>query len=131
MKCTVKIRPLDYAALIFAAALTAGSAIFVYTGAGNENNIVISGPGGGWIFPQEAEEIVAVPGPLGNTVIEVKNYRVRVLSSPCANQSCVAAGTIHSYGQWIACLPNKVLVSVESKRRGAFKSEDEVDGTVW
>jgi hypothetical protein len=121
------LKPLDFAVLAVALALTLGSALAVYSGAGSGGRVVIRGSGRTWVFPLEAEERIAVPGPLGETVVGIGGGRAAVLSSPCANQTCVAAGHIGRPGNWTACLPNQVLVSIESR-------EDEngtIDAAAW
>jgi hypothetical protein len=134
------LRPLDYGVCVLALALVAGSAALVYSGSGDQDRITLKGDGGNWVFPRDAAETVAVPGPLGDTVVEIRDGQARIVSSPCTNQTCVAAGSIHARGQWLACLPNRVLVSVngEGAASGTVKSADgnapladEVDGAVW
>jgi hypothetical protein len=132
------LKPLDYCVCILVLALVAGSAALVYSGGGDQDRITVKGDSGVWVFPHDAVETVTAPGPLGNTVVEIRGGRAHIVSSPCANQTCVAAGSIHSRGQWLACLPNRVLVSVDGEEFGAAKSaggaaslEDEVDGAVW
>ena len=58
------------------------------------------------------DRTVNVPGPLGNTVVRINNGNVRVLSSPCPYKHCVRMGPIGSDGGVIACVPNKVVISV-------------------
>lgn len=60
-----------------------------------------------------------VAGPLGTTVIEVRGGRVRVLSSPCARQTCRHAGWIDAPGEMLVCLPNEVVVRLPGARPGA------------
>jgi hypothetical protein len=127
MKNRQWFKPLDFAVLAAALVLTLCSALAVYSSAGSGARVVIQGSGRSWIFPLEAEERIAVPGPLGETVVEISGGRAVVLSSPCANQTCIAAGHIRRPGNWTACLPNKVLVAIEGK-------EDEdgiVDAAAW
>jgi hypothetical protein len=110
------------------------SAVMAYAGPGRRQELVIEGPGGSWVFPLSAEETVSVPGPLGITAVELRGGRARVLSSPCTNQLCVAAGAIGTHGQWIACLPNRVLVRVAAENgagNGAKDGGEEIDGTAW
>jgi hypothetical protein len=64
-----------------------------------------------------------VPGPLGETVVEVRGGRIRIAQSPCPHQICVRSGWIGQAGQMIVCVPNGVLVRVEGK--------GEVDGVTW
>ncbi|MDR3343243.1 MAG: NusG domain II-containing protein [Treponema sp.] len=124
------LRPLDYGAIGLAVTITLLSAVYVYAGTGSSNRVTIKGTDGNWVFPQNAAEKVTVSGPLGDTVVELRDGMVRVLSSPCMNQTCVAAGAIHGHGQWIACLPNKVVVSI-ARHGDAASTGDELDGAVW
>ena len=123
----------DGAAILFALAVTALCAVLVYSGSG-ETRIRISGEGGQWIFPRNragAHEKITVSGPLGETVVELSDGEARVLSSPCLNQSCVSAGPIHSPGQWLVCLPNKVFVSVSGNTAPQKNKDDDIDGLSW
>jgi hypothetical protein len=125
------LKPLDYGVCILVLAFVAGSAMFVYSGGGDQDRITVKGDSGVWVFPHDAVETVTAPGPLGDTVVEIRGGQAHIVSSPCANQTCVAAGSVHSRGQWLACLPNRVLVSVDGGASGAASLEDEVDGAVW
>jgi hypothetical protein len=126
----LRLKPFDYVCLFCALAVTLLAVIPLYGGAGDQYTIRLKGENGAWVFPRDAEETVAVPGPLGDTVVEIRGGRARVLSSPCQNQTCVAAGSIHTHGQWVACLPNQVLVSVTG--RGEIAGKDaEVDAAAW
>jgi len=121
---TAMLRPLDYAALAFALAVTGLSAVFVYGGGGGKGEFVIRGEGETYFYPVDAKETILVPGPLGETVIRLENGTGRVISSPCANQTCVAVGRIHAPGEWAACLPNRVMLSVEARS----SQRDRADG---
>jgi hypothetical protein len=61
-------------------------------------------------------------------VVEIRGGRARIVSSPCVNQTCVAAGAVHSPGQWTACLPNRVMVSISGSNSEA---EGAVDAASW
>ncbi|MDR0878914.1 MAG: NusG domain II-containing protein [Treponema sp.] len=143
------LKPLDYGVCVLALAFVAVTAAFTFSGGGDQNRITLKSDGGVWVFPHDAVETVTVPGPLGDTVVEIQGGQARIVSSPCANQTCVAAGAVHSHGQWLACLPNRVLVSVDGeagksndrksravKNAGSDASQtaplvNEVDGAVW
>jgi hypothetical protein len=118
---------LDFAAIALSLALTVFSGFAVYSKPKPTTQVVIQGPSRGWVFPLDAEETVSVPGPLGTTVVEISGGRARVLSSPCDNQTCVAAGHIHAQGQWVACLPNNVFVLIEGSENGGGP----VDTSAW
>jgi len=65
------------------------------------------------------DAVIEVTGPLGDTKVEVRGGRVRVLSSPCPRQDCRERGWIGEPGEMIVCLPNEVVVRLPGTRRGA------------
>ena len=54
----------------------------------------------------------SVWGPLGETVVQVKDGKVRVLSDPGPQQLCVRQGWISRAGDMLVCLPNRVMVHI-------------------
>ena len=50
-----------------------------------------------------------------NMKIEVKNGKIRVLSSDCPNKICVKRGFISKKGESIICAPNKVMILIEGR----------------
>ncbi|GHV14438.1 hypothetical protein FACS189491_10760 [Spirochaetia bacterium] len=127
MKGRFPLKPLDFLVIGASVALTAFSAFLVYAKPHNTHQVMIRGSDKVWVFPLDAEETVTAPGPLGDTVVEIRDHQVHVVFSPCDNQTCVAAGHIDSDGQWVACLPNKVFVVIE----GTDDSNGIPDATAW
>jgi hypothetical protein len=121
------LRPLDVLIIALSSAVAALSAVAVYGHARDSGQVIVQGEGKTWVFPLDADEKIAVPGPIGETVVEISGMRSRVLSSPCANQTCVAAGYLDHQGQWTACLPNKVFIYIE----GTEKDDGSPDSTTW
>jgi hypothetical protein len=122
-------KPFDFVILGFSLALTVFSGLLLYPASRSAARVLIQGADRSWVFPADAEERVSVPGPLGDTVVEIRGGRARVFSSPCDNQTCVAAGHIHRQGQWVACLPNQVFVAIEGNREG--DQDAPVDAAAW
>jgi hypothetical protein len=120
----VKLRPFDFAALVLAVAVVCAVAIVYDTDNDGALIAAVEGAGAAWLFPLEAEETVVVRGPLGNTVVSIEKGSIYVVSSPCANQLCVAQGKIHRPGSLISCLPNRVVVTIQGNRNN-------VDGGTW
>jgi hypothetical protein len=128
----VRIRALDIAIFLFALLIIGLISLQTYARGRGTPEIMISGagqeagqgaaPGAGgdaeqqWIYPLDAETTVRVPGPLGETVVEIADGAVRVISSPCPEKICIKTGRISKPGQWIACLPNRVFISIRGKR---------------
>ncbi|MDR2371179.1 MAG: NusG domain II-containing protein [Treponema sp.] len=106
------VKPFDYAVLVLASILTLLAFVSAYSGGKDGDLVLVRGGGNNWVFPLSAGERLAVPGPLGETIVEIRGGEARIVSSPCTNQTCVAAGMIHTPGQWTACLPNRVMVSI-------------------
>jgi len=58
---------------------------------------------------------VTIEGQLGNSRLQIEGGRVRFLDSPCANKLCVHQGWASLSGELIACLPNRISVSIEGQ----------------
>lgn len=58
------------------------------------------------------DRMLHVDGPLGETVIEVRDGRVRVVASPCTAKLCIRAGWLDSAGAATACVPNRVSIAL-------------------
>ena len=130
------IKPVDIGIILIALAGVIASFVFAYGGTDSPAGIIIKSENGEWIYPLDAAETVTVPGALGDTIVEIQNSSARVLSSPCKNQTCVAAGAVFSHGQWTACLPNKVMIYIESSssqkpKRTKAGANKNVDATSW
>jgi hypothetical protein len=53
-----------------------------------------------------------IHGPLGDSVIAVNNGRARFISSPCRGQVCVQTGWLQTSGDFAACLPNRISLTL-------------------
>lgn len=63
----------------------------------------------------QEEERITIPGPLGESVVEVRLGEVFMAFSPCANKLCIHMGRISRSGESILCVPNKVSVVISSR----------------
>jgi len=68
-----------------------------------------------------------ITGPLGETDVQVKDGRVRVVESACPHGICVRSGWVARAGDMIVCVPNRVIVRVE----GEGEADVEMDATTW
>lgn len=57
----------------------------------------------------------AIEGPLGTTLVEVADRRVRVARDPSPRQYCVKQGWLSRAGETVLCLPNQVSVELAGK----------------
>jgi len=120
------LKPLDFSIAIPLLGAIIVSFLGAYSNAGDRGAVNLRSESGEWVFPLDAVETISVSGPLGDTVIEIGGSAARIVSSPCLNQTCVAAGALHSPGQWTACLPNRVMLYV-----GESETENNVDAESW
>jgi hypothetical protein len=119
MKGKFPLKPLDFLVIGISLALTGFSAFTVYSQPQASDQVVIQGSGKTWVYPIDAEETIAVPGPLGETIVKIHDHQAYVTFSPCDNQTCVAAGHVSSDGEWVACLPNNVFIIIEGTDNGS------------
>jgi hypothetical protein len=117
----------DTVVIVLALGIVVASAVLVYGSEGGVPQVVLESDGRRWEYPLDAVETITVAGPLGDTIIELRGNEARIAASPCTGQNCVAAGAIRRHGQWIACLPNRVMVSVQ----GAPGKGPELDAASW
>jgi hypothetical protein len=115
--------------LLFLALLTASLAgIFVSREAMPQGpDIVITVDGKPqYTLPRDQDRLVSIPGPFGNTVVEIKDMKVRVREAHCPNRICEKQGWI-SKGA-IVCLPNHIVITVGGKADNLPKGIDAVTG---
>jgi len=127
VKSAFRPRILDIAAAILGLAAVFIVFTLVYSDSQGRLMVHITGESGEWMQPLDKAGDFEVPGPLGSTWVHIGNGSVHIESSPCPNQTCVAAGDISLANQWIACLPNEVFVSIE----GSAGSEGEPDAAAY
>lgn len=66
-------------------------------------------------LPLNKDRIIKVQGPLGESIIEIKNKKVRMLSSPCPDKLCIKQGAIDKTSQSIICVPNRIVMKIEGR----------------
>ena len=71
----------------------------------------------------DSDSYFSVDGTIGKTEIEIKDRRVRIVSSPCDKKICVQKGWIDQSYETIVCIPNRVAISLVSS-----SSRDTIDG---
>ena len=59
------------------------------------------------------EDYISLRGALGPVLIGVDDTGIRILDSRCPHKLCVKMGAINRAGQWIACVPNKLVIRIE------------------
>ncbi|MBI5450479.1 MAG: NusG domain II-containing protein [Gammaproteobacteria bacterium] len=64
------------------------------------------------IAPLDRDHVYRIHGRLGDSVIEIHQGRIHFASSPCPGKQCIHAGWLERDGDFAACLPNGITVTV-------------------
>ncbi|MDR0539125.1 MAG: NusG domain II-containing protein [Spirochaetaceae bacterium] len=124
----------DYVVFGIALAFFAGSLYLVYGRPAEDVFVRIEGKDGVWVYPLNSIACLNVSGPLGETAVQLTGKAVMVVSSPCKNQTCIKQGSASTHGQWIVCLPNQILVTIEGSPgngRDISKTKVKPDAGTW
>ncbi|MDZ7672018.1 MAG: NusG domain II-containing protein [Halanaerobiales bacterium] len=73
---------------------------------------------------QDKPIILEADGPLGISIIEIHQGRVRVKEAPCPAKICKKTGWISKPGPSIICVPNKISVWIETE-------DSDIDAISW
>lgn len=76
---------------------------------------------GGKIFaevPLPADQLYAVPGPLGTTHVSIHQREARISGDPGPRQYCVKQGWLKNAGEIAVCLPNQVSLELRGRNFG-------------
>jgi hypothetical protein len=66
-------------------------------------------------YPLDENRIFSVQGAVGEMSIEIRDGHVRVKASACPRSLCVQHTPVSKPYEGIVCVPNHVLVQIESK----------------
>ena len=116
------LRVLDVVLFFFFLSLVVVSVFVSAADDGEALSAEIETVDGRYILPLSREAKLSVDGPVGKTLIRVRDGSVYVHDSDCKDKICIAMGEIDRPGGWVACLPNRVLVRVIAEQ-GSESSE--------
>ncbi|MBI5753255.1 MAG: NusG domain II-containing protein [Hydrogenophilales bacterium] len=107
----------DWFVVLLGVLLTAWLAATFWQG-GAAQKVVIRA--GGQLFTEtrlDQARRIAVPGPLGVSLVEIEPGRVRVAADPSPRQLCVKQGWLARAGDAALCLPNQISVELVGTTR--------------
>lgn len=116
-KTTFKL--FDIILILLVSAAIAVISVVVYKGDHRPGVVTVRSDDGVNLYPLDQDRILEVKGPLGITVVEIKNAHVRVISSPCRDKLCILKGDLVKNGDWTACMPNRFFIKIEGKNEEA------------
>lgn len=111
------IKPGDYLTLLLGFLFTVWITLMFWSGGAADKAIIRSN---GKIFREInlAHNIeIEVPGPLGVSVIAIRDHQARIASDPSPRQYCVRQGWLKNAGEIAICLPNQVSVELAGSKK--------------
>ena len=66
------------------------------------------------IYPIYRDKRITIENGAARAVIEIRDSKVRFVSSNCPSKLCVLSGWHYHGGDDIVCLPNRIVVSLQS-----------------
>lgn len=119
------IRPADYLVLFLAIALTTFSYFWVRTG-GEAALVRVRWEGREYLYPLDEEKTLVLEGERGvNTVVITGDGEVYMADADCHDKICLTMGTISRSGEYIACLPHRLIITIEGEE------DEEIDALIW
>jgi hypothetical protein len=119
----LRLRILDAAVIALVLSGTGLLAWRVYLGDSTPPVLHITAAAGEWYYPLDRDREITVCGPLGDTMIVIEHGAAHVAASACPEKICVRSAGIRRNGEWIACLPNRVLLTIEGSGEGRYDAE--------
>ncbi len=121
------LKPYDFVVFVVAAAVIVAFAVFAVERGGPATTVEVRSDDGDFVYALDEDRVLSFSGPLGDTVVHIRDETVFFVASPCRDKICIAAGALSERGQWAACLPNRVFVTVG----GGGETSAEVDATAF
>ena len=79
------------------------------------NRVVVTSDGDlCFTAPLDQPHSVNLDGPLGQTRLVISDKGARITSSPCPRKICISMGSARNTGDLLACVPNRILVRIDS-----------------
>jgi hypothetical protein len=72
-----------------------------------------------FVYPLNQDKEIIVNGKLGEAKVIIRDGRVRILNSPCPLKICEKKGWISKKGDFIICIPNRIVIKITGKEYDA------------
>jgi hypothetical protein len=104
----------DWLVVLFLLTASLAGIAWVAAAPGGTRVVVTSGKQILFTTPLDQPRSVDLDGPLGQTHLVIDDQGVRITSSPCPRKICISMGTVRHAGDLLACVPNRILVYIDS-----------------
>ena len=121
----MKLKVLDIIIILLSVLVSVFFCINAFSKNGRTMQVFIKSQSSEYVYSLDRDVTIDVSGPLGMTRIVIAGGYASIADSPCPGKICVHAQPVRKQGEWIACLPNRVLLSIESR------GSNEIDATSY
>lgn len=104
------LKPADIVVVVVAAVAIGVFAAVQWRPAEPAGKVELRGSEGMVEAPLDRDARISVPGPLGDSIIEIRDGRARFAVAPCRHRVCIRAGWLANDGDFAACVPNRVTM---------------------
>jgi hypothetical protein len=104
----------DWLVVMFLLGVSLAGIAWVATAPEGTQVVVTSGGKICFTAPLDQPYSVDLDGPLGKTRLVIDDQGARITNSPCPRKICIAMGVARHTGDLLACVPNRILVSIDS-----------------
>lgn len=73
-----------------------------------------------FVYPLNQDIEFTVNGKIGAAKVKIEDGRVRILNSPCPLKICEKKGWISNRGDFIICVPNRVVIRITGEKYDAI-----------
>lgn len=110
------IRKADILLAFALAVIGVGASIWISSYSTAGNRVVIESDGRTYgSYPLSANRMITVTHGNHSNTVRIQDGTVSVTEASCHNQVCVKHKAIHTTGESIICLPNKMVVKITGK----------------
>lgn len=88
--------------------------------------LIINTAEGEWVYPLDVDKELVFTGPLGKTIVTIKDGKAFFVDSPCTDKLCVHMPPMFKAGDWAACLPNRVAIHIGNINKKTDKEFDAI-----
>lgn len=110
----------DFVLIFMILFISVASFLAIRSGSRAGDQVIIEYSGGKTKRPIWWSERFDLEGPLGKSIVEIDQGKVRMVNSPCPEKVCGHAGWISKKGQTIVCLPNHVVIRIDGKSKEKY-----------
>jgi hypothetical protein len=104
----------DWLVVLFLLGISLTGLLWVATTAEGTHVVVTRGEQTIFTAPLAQPRSIDLDGPLGQTRLIISDQGARITGSPCPRKICIAMGTAKHSGDLLACVPNRILVRIDS-----------------